>query len=397
MLAQDTVSFVTSILGGAITLSSTQWLFSVIRYRFDLLLGWRKKKQVVVVVALAARHVAGIGLVFSTGIQHLAIFLLLVVLVSNLLVYRLMKSHFTAVFRMTHLLAGVLLFAHSSNPEMQNMALTVIACLCVLSYLVAGITKLFAPDWRSGLMLQDFLGSRVNGCRLLYHWLDQRPGWRVLISWSVILFETVSPFLILTGPLGAILFCFLAGLFHTGIAFTMGMNLFPLTWAATYPAVYYFSTHMETVFRIPDNPTPMMFLLMIWFAAMVVWQLVGWVPWIRKLRSSSFYFQMFEFYLYNKRFPNPGIRYRRDTGDIQSREIWKDLPFYNQRRLIHGIWNPQHDLKKAIRQVAFRMKSGKSAENPSFHFTDWILLMKYYPDRTKFEFRVVDEESLQID
>jgi hypothetical protein len=396
-MAQTYIDFVTSILGGAITLSSAQWLFSVLRFRFDILLGWRRIKSRIVVLALAARLFAGIGLIFSLKVQPAVIALLVIVLVANLFLYRLMSPHFTAVFRMTHLLAGVLLFAHGSNPELKVLSLAMIAGLCMMSYMVSGVTKLIQPGWRNGDTLGIFLGSRVNGsaCRF-YQWLDRNPRWRMALSVSVILFEVFSPFLVLAGPEGAMLFFVLAGSFHLGIAVAMGMNLFPLTWISTYPAVYYCSTNLENVFRFPDRLTPLISILMIWFAAVVALQCVAWIPWIRKRRRFTFYLQLFEFYLYVKPFPNPGIRYRADNTvwDAENSGVWKDLPFYCDRRLIHSLWHPEHDLKNAIRQVAFRMRSPHSCgDQPAQNLTRWIQIMEQDGGSNTFEYHVVDEES----
>ena len=50
------------------------------------------------------------------------------------------------------------------------------------------------------------------------------------------------PLLVLTGPRGCLVFIAAGLAFHIGIAFTMGLNLFLWSFAATYPCLYLVST-----------------------------------------------------------------------------------------------------------------------------------------------------------
>lgn len=104
-------------------------------------------------------------------------------------------------------------------------ALWYIAIQVILSYFVAGVSKLLEGEWRSGRALAVFLGRpRKRGDRL--------------VAWSIIAFEVFFPAAVLS-PRVAL--AFMAGglFFHLINAYVLGLNRFVFAWLAAYPALYW--------------------------------------------------------------------------------------------------------------------------------------------------------------
>ena len=68
--------------------------------------------------------------------------------------------------------------------------------------------------------------------------LSRYPAVSRAICWQVILFECLSPFLILAGVPGAIVMMVVGMGFHIGVAVVMGLNNFVWAFGACYPAVF---------------------------------------------------------------------------------------------------------------------------------------------------------------
>lgn len=115
-----------------------------------------------------------------------------------------------------------------------------IALQACLSYVTAGVSKLFNPDWRMG-----------NGFRLVATCPDQVPlgGINIffeksktvaaVINWLIILFECFFP-LALVMP-REYFCCFLISgfIFHLAIAIWLRLGKFFWVWLATYPALIF--------------------------------------------------------------------------------------------------------------------------------------------------------------
>jgi hypothetical protein len=129
------------------------------------------------------------------------------------------------------------LLALSGSPLLRSTGLWFMTGQLVLSFVVAGVAKLCGEDWRSGraligIMMTDRYGIPGLG-RVLMRW----PGLSLALGWGVIIFES-SFFLILFGC-RPIIFTYLGIglLFHAGVAFSMGLGNFLLSFAPAYPLV----------------------------------------------------------------------------------------------------------------------------------------------------------------
>jgi len=113
-----------------------------------------------------------------------------------------------------------------------------------LSYVTAGVSKMFFPDWRTGKTLSCVMNSTTWGHPLAAKITAHRTLAFVL-SWGVILLETLFPLALLAPPivlwsaLGAMLF------FHAATAVFMRLNAFPWAFAAAYPAVVVLSATLR--------------------------------------------------------------------------------------------------------------------------------------------------------
>lgn len=106
----------------------------------------------------------------------------------------------------------------------------------VLAYATSGIAKLTLADWRNGAAPRKALSTYLHGHRMAHRLLRQRSV-ALTVAWAVILIETLLP-LALFAPL-PVLAVMLAGmlLLHLMIAAAMGLNTYPLAFAAAYPSV----------------------------------------------------------------------------------------------------------------------------------------------------------------
>lgn len=104
-----------------------------------------------------------------------------------------------------------------------------------LAYATSGYSKLRHAAWRSGAAIRGALSSYAYGCGWAAR-LVRTDETAKLLAWAVILPEVLFPFALLLPPewLAAILGLFL--LFHLTIAAAMGLNTYPLAFAAAYPA-----------------------------------------------------------------------------------------------------------------------------------------------------------------
>lgn len=120
-----------------------------------------------------------------------------------------------------------------------------IAVQCCLSYFVAGITKLRAPNWRSGEALTGFLRSTIYGEPEALGGLLRVRGIPLVLSWGVILFECTFP-LALVDPSLCLVYLAAGAFFHLVNAYVLGLNRFFWAWVSTYPFVYFLSTLLSS-------------------------------------------------------------------------------------------------------------------------------------------------------
>lgn len=108
-----------------------------------------------------------------------------------------------------------------------------------LSYLIAGIAKVFGPTWRDGSAIGGIMTTKIYGHPIAAALFKDRPGLGRLVCWAVIGFEISFVAVLVVDP--PLLWVMLAvGIaFHAANAVLMGLNSFFMAFVATYPAIAY--------------------------------------------------------------------------------------------------------------------------------------------------------------
>lgn len=109
-------------------------------------------------------------------------------------------------------------------PHFEKICLFYVAAQIILSFFIAGMSKVREQEWRNGHALKKFLS---------------REGWDItlrqsyFIGWIVIIFEVLFP-LSLWLPMP---FIVMAILFQIANVYVFGLNRFFFVWLAGYPAL----------------------------------------------------------------------------------------------------------------------------------------------------------------
>lgn len=119
------------------------------------------------------------------------------------------------------------------------VSLYFIAGELILSYFIAGITKLISPMWRSSFALNAIFSTRAYGHSLFFQLISQRNVFTILMSWMIFLFELLFFLVLFLNPIHAIVLLVAGLLFHLFNAVFMGLNDFLFAFAAAYPALIY--------------------------------------------------------------------------------------------------------------------------------------------------------------
>ncbi len=113
-----------------------------------------------------------------------------------------------------------------------------VAAQSCLAYLVAGVSKLKSPAWRSGAAMAGVLSTHTYGSPRLHALVSARPRLSWFLCWSVMLWEATFP-VVLVAPDPIVLLWFGVGvLFHVSLAALMGLNLFLFAFSSTYVAIW---------------------------------------------------------------------------------------------------------------------------------------------------------------
>jgi len=142
----------------------------------------------------------------------------------------------------------LLIFAiDPTNPLSTQACLWFLGLQSILSYMASGGAKLISPRWRSGTPLYEVLNTRTYGLRTAAAFLAKHPRLGKVLSYSVIAAQ-ISFILVLFIPWPFnLVYVAWALAFHWGIAFLMGLNIFPWPFAANYPALIWCAFQVQSV------------------------------------------------------------------------------------------------------------------------------------------------------
>ena len=166
--------------------------------------------------------------------------LLLLLIISLAMLYRFQGPYNGGSDRMSLLILCCLCLVHfAPTLRLQEIAFGYLALQLILSYFISGWVKVKNPQWRNGRALRDvFQFSAYPVSEQLRKW-SKAPWLLFTMSWSVILFELIFPFALLSNTSLYIALVF-AAIFHFTNACFFGLNRFFWIWITAYPSLLWF-------------------------------------------------------------------------------------------------------------------------------------------------------------
>jgi hypothetical protein len=142
---------------------------------------------------------------------------------------------------MSMIVAAGLLVASipSTSPWWALVGFGFIAAEACLSYVSSGLAKLTSSQWRGGQPLYRIFRTGTFGHSRAAQLVRRHASLEPILSWSVIIFETAFPLLLLAPRKVLVLGLMSGALFHAANAYVMGLNTFCWAFVATYPALWY--------------------------------------------------------------------------------------------------------------------------------------------------------------
>lgn len=112
-----------------------------------------------------------------------------------------------------------------------------LALQVILSYFIAGVTKIPGAAWRNGVALQKVMGTQTYGSAGFHKFLARRPKIGQWLTHGTVAAEAMMPLgLVTTRSTKLTLLLFAA--FHIANARFMGLGRFVLPFISTYPAIW---------------------------------------------------------------------------------------------------------------------------------------------------------------
>jgi len=135
-------------------------------------------------------------------------------------------------------LIGLILSSTASRDSLPALVgVYYVAVQTCLSYLIAGVTKLRAANWRSGEALRGFLCSTIYADSPALNKCMNVGGVAPLLAWTLILFECTFPIALFDQTLCAI-YLGAGVLFHLVNSYLFGLNRFFWAWISAYPMIW---------------------------------------------------------------------------------------------------------------------------------------------------------------
>ncbi len=131
-----------------------------------------------------------------------------------------------------------------TNDDLIFIGFLFIAAQSCLSYLVAGVSKLFSKAWRNGSAVQDIFRTRTYGSEKIYKFIKGKKGINLFLCWSVIIIEMLFPLVLFLPLQYGIVFLVWGITFHFLNSVIMGLNTFFWAFLASYPSIIYINLHL---------------------------------------------------------------------------------------------------------------------------------------------------------
>ena len=109
----------------------------------------------------------------------------------------------------------------------------------ILSYLIAGITKLQGEKWRNGQAIIGIFGTKTYGNQMFYSYVLKYESLSLLLGWFIIFFEIAYVFVLVVPFEYKLLILFTGFCFHAFNSLFMGLNNFFFSFLNAYPAILF--------------------------------------------------------------------------------------------------------------------------------------------------------------
>jgi Vitamin K-dependent gamma-carboxylase len=126
----------------------------------------------------------------------------------------------------------------------ESLAVAFVAAQAVLSYFIAGVAKFGGRAWREGTAVPAILSTRSFGVPPLGARLSEQRWIGRGLTWSTMSFESLFPLALLAPGQLLVAFLVAGALLHLSSAVTMGLNVFPLAFIASYPCLIWAAHHL---------------------------------------------------------------------------------------------------------------------------------------------------------
>lgn len=132
------------------------------------------------------------------------------------------------------------------DSKISSLCLWFISGELILSYFVAGLNKAISPIWQKTHALNAIFSTKTYGHETLFRLVTNNKAIAFALCWPMVLFEL---FFVtsLFSEYTCITFCLIGFGFHLFNAIFMGLNTFLFAFLATYPAVFYCFTKINTL------------------------------------------------------------------------------------------------------------------------------------------------------
>lgn len=147
-------------------------------------------------------------------------------------------------FILSILLGLSIYYYFDTSIYIQNLSLSFIAFLTIISYFFTSFYKLKSELWRKGLAIEQILSTDLYGNEKYYTFLINHKLISRFLNYSTIVFQLSAPLTLFSSKF-AIVFFIVGIVFHLSIAIIMNLNNFFWVFVSTYPCIYFVSLKLE--------------------------------------------------------------------------------------------------------------------------------------------------------
>jgi hypothetical protein len=231
-----------------------------------------------------------------------------------------------------------------------QIALLFIASQSILSYVVAGVSKLFGPLWRNGSALKYILRTKSYGEKYSFLLIDKFFRTSNLICFIILIWEC-SFFMVIFEKM-TFLYLFIGLLFHLFNAYVMGLNNFLLSFVATYFSII-FLVHQNSLSLI-SNHSPIfemlffIFSILFFIGSVIVQFKTRLAETIRSFDRLSV-LPSWTFFAPNPMIHDFKIIYLlRNKDELEGPQNWIEIDLKLERKWFHMFWNPHKRFSKCV-------------------------------------------------